>query len=194
MEDISPILDLHCDAFADKFGGAFGVRGIARGVAAMEAAWRQQGSMFLRGMLVAEWEGQVIGTTMLRTWEMERYQSGSTEMAFQQTLGLWGATWSIFALSLLSHHIEQYEGFITDVAVHKLFRRRGIARALLRSAEEQAHQYRKTYLSLYVSRSNLGARTLYDYLGFQQQFVRRSWLTRLIFGQREWVYMRKNLT
>lgn len=193
LDDINPILDLHCEAFADKFGGAFGTKGMARGVAAMSIAWRRQGIAALRGMLVAEWQGQVIGTTMLRTCEMGQDQTGTVELAFQQTLGLWGATRSIFALSLLSHPIGRGEGFITDVAVLKPFRRRGVAHALLLAAEQQARVQYKNYLGLYVSSQNHGAQRLYEQMNFRRVYVRRSWMTRLIFGQRDWVYMRKPL-
>jgi ribosomal protein S18 acetylase RimI-like enzyme len=192
-DDIQAILDLHCEAFADKFGGAFGSKGVARGAAALAVAWRRQGNTFLRGMFVAEWDGQVVGTTMLRTWDMENEWSATTELAFQQVLGLWGATRSIFVLSLLSHRIGHHEGFITDVAVLKPFRRRGVARSLLHHAEERARHYRKQYLGLYVSGSNAGARKLYEYLGFYTNRVRRSWMTLLVFGQRDWIYMRKDL-
>lgn len=193
LADISPILTLHCEAFADKFGGAFGYNGTERGKAALEASWRRQGIQALRGMFVAEWQGQIIGTTTLRTWEMGHDDSGAAELAFQQVLGLWGAIRSVFALSLLDHRIKRGEGFITDVAVLSTFRRRGVALALLNRAEGEARRRNKRYLGLYVSRANNGARTLYDHLGFQADHVRRSWMARIIFGQREWVYMRKHL-
>src|SRR5690242_3429694 len=63
MEDIHPILHLHREAFADKFGVAFGANGTDRGIEAMAEAWRKQGLSALRGMLVAVSDGQVIGTT-----------------------------------------------------------------------------------------------------------------------------------
>ena len=64
--------------------------------------------------------------------------TGAAELAFQQVLGLWGATRSIFALSLLDHQIDRAEGYITDVAVLSPYRRRGVAQALLARAEEEA--------------------------------------------------------
>jgi ribosomal protein S18 acetylase RimI-like enzyme len=44
-----------------------------------------------------------------------------------------------------------------------------------------------------VSSKNRGARLLYERLGFRQVRVRRSWLMRLVFRQRDWIYMRKEL-
>jgi ribosomal protein S18 acetylase RimI-like enzyme len=194
LDDINLILALHREAFADKFGGAFGVDGIARGTAALATAWQRQGQRALQGMFVAEYQQHIIGTITLRTWDMANEEnSGAVELAFQQMLGLWGATRSIFALSLLSHHIGRQEGFVTDVAVQAAYRRQGVARHLLAHVEEEGRRRHKHYLGLYVSKSNTDAQKLYRSIGFFGVRVRRSWLTRLFFGQREWLYMRKNL-
>jgi ribosomal protein S18 acetylase RimI-like enzyme len=193
MDDIPAILALHREAFADKFGVAFGTNGIGRGVEAMAAAWRRQGSSALRGMYVALAEGRLIGTTTLRTWEMGSDDGLAAEIAFQQTLGMWGALRSVFTLSLLDHTISRDEGYITDVAVLAAYRRRGVARALLARAEEDARLRRKRFLSLYVSARNPGARELYLRAGFREVRVRRSLLAALILHQPAWVFMRKPL-
>jgi ribosomal protein S18 acetylase RimI-like enzyme len=193
MSDIYPILGLHREAFADKFGAAFGANGMARGVEAMAEAWRRQGASALRGMFVAEWDSQVIGTVTLRTWEMGGENTGAAEMAFHQMLGSWGAIRSIFALSLLDHQIDRAEGYITDVAVLATYRRRGVAQALLVRAEEEARMRRKRYLGLYVSAANVEARRLYERAGFVERRVRRSLLAGMVLGQRSWVFMRKDL-
>lgn len=193
LDDIGLILALHREAFADKFGGAFGARSTDRGVAALAAAWRRQGPPALRGMFVAEYEGRVIGTTTVRTWETSVDDGGAAESAFHEELGLWGATRSLFALSLLDHRIERREGFITDVAVLAPYRRSGVARALLARAEQEALLRGKRFLGLYVSARNEGARALYSGLGFHDVRVRRSILAWLIFGQGSWIYMRKDL-
>jgi ribosomal protein S18 acetylase RimI-like enzyme len=193
MDDIYPILRLHREAFADKFGAAFGANGAARGIEAMAEAWRRQGVSALRGMLVAVADGQVIGTISLRTWEMGNDNSGAAELAFHQVLGAWGALRSIFALSLLDHQIDRGEGYITDVAVHGHYRRRGVAQALLSRVEEDARLRNKRFLGLYVSAANTPARQLYDGAGFIERRVRRSWLAAWVLRQRKWIYMRKEL-
>ena len=193
MIDIYPILSLHQEAFADKFGAAFGANGTARGVEAMAEAWRRQGASALRGMLVAEAGGQVVGTITLRTWEMGGDNTGAAEMAFHQVLGAWGAIRSIFALSLLDHQIDRAEGYITDVAVLSQFRRHGIAQALLARAEDEARVRRKRYLGLYVSAKNHGAQALYQGRGFVNRRMRHSLLAGWMIGQRSWIFMRKDL-
>jgi ribosomal protein S18 acetylase RimI-like enzyme len=193
MDDVYPILGLHREAFADKFGAAFGARGAARGIEAMAEAWRRQGTSALRGMLVAVADSQVIGTITLRTWEMGSDNSGAAELAFHQVLGAWGAMRSIFALSLLDHLIGRDEGYITDVAVLSSYRRRGVAQALLARAEEDARIRRKRFLSLYVSAANQAARRLYLSAGFVEHRKRRSLLAGWLLGQRVWIYMRKDV-
>jgi ribosomal protein S18 acetylase RimI-like enzyme len=193
MDDIYPILGLHREAFADKFGAAFGARGAARGIEAMAEAWRRQGPAALRGMLVAMADGRVIGTITLRTWEMGSDNTGAAEIAFHQVLGAWGAMRSIFALSLLDHPIARDEGYITDVAVLGPYRRRGVAQALLARAEEDARLRRKRFLGLYVSAANQPARQLYMRTGFVEHHKRRSLLAGWLLRQRVWIYMRKDV-
>jgi ribosomal protein S18 acetylase RimI-like enzyme len=193
MSDIYPILGLHREAFADKFGAAFGANGTARGVEAMAEAWRRQGSSALRGMWIACADDQVIGTITLRTWEMGGDNTSAAELAYHQVLGEWGALRSIFALSLLDHQIDRAEGYITDVAVLGPYRRRGVAQALLARAEEEARIRRKRYLGLYVSAANKGARQLYLRAGYVNRRVRRSLLAWLMLRQHSWIFMRKDL-
>lgn len=193
MRDIYPVLNLHREAFADKFGAAFGTNGAARGVEAMAEAWRRQGSSALRGMFVAEAGEQVIGTITLRTWEMGGDNTGAAEMAFHQVLGTWRAMRSIFALSLLDHQIDRAEGYITDVAVLSEYRRRGVAQAMLARAEEEARVRRKRYIALYVSARNRGAIDLYKRTGFTKWRTRRSLMAGWILRQRVWLLMRKDL-
>jgi ribosomal protein S18 acetylase RimI-like enzyme len=193
LDDIPTIVTLHREAFADKFGGAFGADRVEQGAAALAATWRRQGAPAMRGMFVAEHADQVLGTTTLRTWEMGSDDGGAAELAFQQELGLWGAMRSLFVLSLLDHQIARPEGFITDVAVLKPYRRAGIARRLLARVEEEARLRSKRFLGLYVSHANRGARTLYERCGFYEVRTRHSLLARLFYGQGRWVYMRKDL-
>ncbi len=193
MHDIYQVLALHREAFADKFGAAFGANGTERGIEAMAEAWRRQGSAALRGMFVAEADAQIIGTITLRTWEMGGDNSGAAEMAFHQVLGTWRAMRSIFALSLLDHQIDRAEGYITDVAVLSSYRRRGVAQAMLARAEEEARIRRKRYIALYVSARNRGAIDLYRGYGFIDWRVRRSLIAGWLLRQASWIFMRKEL-
>ncbi|MEI7768487.1 MAG: GNAT family N-acetyltransferase [Chloroflexales bacterium] len=193
LDDIAAIIGLHSRAFADTFGGAFGRSGIERGSQALATAWRRQGAASMRGMLVADQDGLLIGTITLRTWEMSGDDTSAAELAFQEALGLWGAARSLFALSLLDHRIDPHEGFLADVAVLEPYRRSGVARSMIARVEEEARARRKRFLGLYVSTHNTHARSLYLSLGFADAHIRRSLLAWLFFGQGTWHYMRKSL-
>ena len=84
-------------------------------------------------------------------------------------------------------------GYMIQQSLHNELRRRGIARALLRRAEEEARLRAKSYLGLYVSGANPHARSLYEQLGFTSWRVRRSLWASLILRQGTWIYMRKEL-
>lgn len=193
LGDVDAVIDLHSQAFAGTFGGAFGRSGIERGTQALACAWRRQGASAMRGMLVAEYDSRLIGTITMRTWEMGNDDNGAAEVAFQEVLGVWGSARSLFALSLLDHRIDHHEGFLADVAVLETYRRSGVARSMIARAEEEARTRRKRFLGLYVNSRNSSARNLYLSLGFVDTRVRRSLLTWLFFGQGTWYYMRKSL-
>ncbi|EFO81997.1 GCN5-related N-acetyltransferase [Oscillochloris trichoides DG-6] len=193
LDDVPAILALHRTAFADTFGGAFGHAQMDRGVQALATTWQRQGDAAMRGMLVAEHEGHLIGTTTMRTCEMGNYDAAIAEAVFQEVLGSWGAMRSMFALSLLDHQIDHHEGFLTDVAVVEGYRRSGVARSLLIRAEEEARARHKRFLGLYVSARNTSAINLYHQLGFVHATTRHSFFAWLFFGQGTWYYMRKSL-
>lgn len=69
------------------------------------------------------------------------------------------------------HHILD-EGFISNVAVHPAYRRRGIASALLREVTEYAEKHKITRVTLEVRASNRAAIALYERAGFEKDGIR----------------------
>lgn len=69
------------------------------------------------------------------------------------------------------HHILD-EGFIANLAVHPAYRRQGIARSLLREAQEYAEAHDLARLTLEVRASNVPAIALYEGMGFTRDGVR----------------------
>lgn len=59
------------------------------------------------------------------------------------------------------------EGYISNVAVAPEHRRRGIGAGLVRALLERAERLRLAFVTLEVRESNLGARALYEKLGFE---------------------------
>ena len=69
------------------------------------------------------------------------------------------------------HHILD-EGFIANLAVHPTYRRQGIARSLLREAQEYAEAHDLARLTLEVRASNVPAIALYEGMGFTRDGIR----------------------
>ena len=193
LYDIDAIVDLHREAFAAKFGAAFGEAFRDRGARALADTWRRQGANALHGMIVAVDGTRIIGTLSLRTAHQPLLPEGVAEQVFAELLGPWRGLRALFALSLLDHRINRSEGFISDVAVAADARRRGVGDALMAHAEQQAVSRRLRFLSLYVAVSNPSALRLYDHRGFQRKQLRRSLLTWFFFREYGWWFMTKDL-
>ena len=69
------------------------------------------------------------------------------------------------------HHILD-EGFIANLAVHPAYRRQGLARSLLREAQEYAEAHDLARLTLEVRASNVPAIALYEGMGFTRDGIR----------------------
>lgn len=69
------------------------------------------------------------------------------------------------------------EAHILNIAVHPAFRRRGVAKALLRFTLELLFKKGGKEVFLEVRRSNLAARRLYKGFGFKEIGVRRGYYT-----------------
>ena len=66
------------------------------------------------------------------------------------------------------------EGYMTNIAVFPMHRRKGVAAALLREAADGAKKRGCAFLTLEVRRSNSGAIRLYEACGFQCVGTRRN--------------------
>lgn len=69
------------------------------------------------------------------------------------------------------------EGYIANIAVAPVFRRRGAARMLLQTAEGFALAMGLSFLTLEVRKSNAAACALYRSEGFRQAGVRKNFYT-----------------
>lgn len=67
------------------------------------------------------------------------------------------------------------EGHITNLAVHPVFRQRGVGRSLILRLEELARERSVRHLTLEVRKSNEPAQNLYRDLGFVSVGVRRQY-------------------
>ena len=190
--DIEALVAVHSDAFHDKFLAAFGTRKYAAGVALMQDIWRRQGSAGLAGIWVAEVDQRIVATIAMRARITSRaLPLIPVEWMFLRALGVFRAFYALTALSLVDYHIGPNEIYISDVAVHHAYRRRGIANALLSHAVGEAQRLAIGSLCLFVSAANPAAIALYQHLGFLIVGKRVSLFGWMMLGNHHWHLMRK---
>ncbi|MFS0868721.1 GNAT family N-acetyltransferase [Paenibacillus xylanilyticus] len=115
---------------------------------------------------------------LLRLWE------GIQEVGWGKALGF------AVRLACLRHRPVSGELYIADVSVHERFRGAGVGRMMLDwGLGEAASRPEIRYASLHVSGSNVGAKRLYERMGFCTKDVQRSQFMAWLFGEQEWNYM-----
>ena len=190
--DIDALVTVHSDAFHDTFLAAFGTRHYAAGVALMQDIWRRQGSAGLTGIWVAEVDNRVVATIALRARITSRaLPMIPVEWLFMRALGVFRALHALTVLSLVDYHVGMNEIYISDVAVHHSYRRRGIANALLSHAVSEAQRLAIGSLCLYVSAANPAAIALYLRNGYLIVGRRVSLFGWIFLANRQWHLMRK---
>ncbi len=104
-------------------------------------------------------------------------------VADQSSLPMSGLVWEedrrvVGNLSLIPFFLHHKRCFlIANVAVHPDYRRRGIARALTSTAQEQAYHRGSSGTWLHVREENEPAVKLYLSLGFKERARRTTWIT-----------------
>ncbi len=77
-------------------------------------------------------------------------------------------------LAYMGMHNVLGEGYVTNVAVSPLYRRKGIARALIESQIAFANENQMLFISLEVRVSNDAAISLYEAKGFKRMGIRKN--------------------
>jgi len=78
---------------------------------------------------------------------------------------------SIIVFDLLDDVTQREQAFVAYMAVAPEHRRRGVARALLAAAEEEARRRGLSHISLMVTEASVPARALYAHAGFSDERV-----------------------
>lgn len=110
--------------------------------------------------------------------EKECFSLPWSEASFREELDRDG---SFFLVARLDGEIAGYvglqfvldEGYITNVAVRRELRRRGVGKRLMESIIKIARDMPLSFVSLEVRESNFGAIALYEGLGFKTMGVRK---------------------
>ncbi len=179
------------EAFSDKLRIIFGSQPdkIQTLLEAMYAGPVQRG---YDGVLVADLDGRVVGTTVIQPTYTPQENRIFESIAVRE-LGLPRMLRASFMLWLLGHSAEPDEAYISDVGVAADCQGHGIAQEIMRYVDQWAWERGYKRLTLWVAESNVIAVHVYEKAGFSVIRTRSSWLTRLVFGLRRWYLMEKRL-
>ena len=149
----------------------------ARQLRALEALFRRRGSRFSHGLVhLAAQDGQTVGLLLA--------YPGAQQVALN--LGMFFQMWSIYglagglrftslALRLAAYkEVEPGELLVSNLAVLPPFWGQGIARSLLRRAEELAQGLGIRRMTLMVDMDNPRARNLYERTGYRLDLAHRT--------------------
>lgn len=193
--DDPTIAALVVDGFLDKFRPIFGSR-VDRALRIMEKwvtlehASGGVTSLVTEGYSTSELAGSVgVRTTPSR----EDILARGLWRALNRNLGLPRTLWATTLLSYPRYSYRASEAYVERLVVSPAFRRQGIARLLLKAAEDLARESGKEAVGLHVSGNNLGALRLYEAEGYVEAGRQRSFLTGYFLDIREWLYLRKEL-
>ena len=176
VDDAEAVAAVVHDALRDKYAPALGDAAL-RGIAAL-ARWEIEEVPNSRHW-VAEIDARVAGVVHLAVG-MDGVQGFCAALA--QEVGWLRAIRATLVLSTLSHgSITPDEAYIEELAVADWARRRGVARALLATCEDEARRRRRSRLTLWVTMTNDAALALYESEGFREARRRRWFVGRLLF-------------
>ncbi|MBQ9969009.1 MAG: ribosomal protein S18-alanine N-acetyltransferase [Oscillospiraceae bacterium] len=89
---------------------------------------------------------------------------------------------AVFRVALIDEEVAGYvgmlhvldEGDICNVAVFDIFRRRGVATALIQHLVDYAVENQLSFITLEVRESNIGAQKFYETMGFETIGIRKN--------------------
>jgi len=191
--DSRAIAELMVACFPREFSLLFGRRREAA-VAVVEQVVGLEGVGGAQA-LVAQDSGSVIGMLLLECEQRARITKSRAAMwqLARDQVGLGHLPRLLLGLALLSHQVKAGEAYISALGVASSARRRGWATRLLQEAEAWARARGMTCLGLHVNSDNVGARSLYQRLGFEERGVQTRLFASLLLGEPPVIYMTKPL-
>lgn len=180
------------DAFSDKMKVIFG-NDREKVVRLLEFIYTGPVKRGYDGVLVADRNGRIVGTLVVEPMYHTDAENQAFERMAMRELGLLRMLRAAFMLWLLSHQPEPDEAYISDVGVASDCQGEGVGTQLLAYAEQWAREHNRRRLTLWVAASNARAIHVYEKAGFTITRTKSSWLTRFVFGIKNWHYMVKSL-
>jgi len=145
------------------------------------------------GYIVAEENNEILGVMVLK-WLNQNRPPEEHSLMEASKYGWWKVIKLLFGLWILPGKPKKGECYIEHIAVKPEARGKRVGTKLLEYGEELAHEEGFDNFTLSVSSLNSGAIKLYERLGFEIIRSERSFLTKRLFGIREWHYMSQILT
>lgn len=145
------------------------------------------------GYIVAEENNEILGVMVLE-WLNQNRPPNEHNLLQASKYGWWKVIKLLFGLWILTRKPKTGECYIEHIAVKPEVQGKGVGTKLLEFGKELARKKGFEKFTLYVSSSNKGAIKLYEKLGFNILRTGRSYLTKHLFGIKEWYYMSQNLT
>ncbi|MDR7415354.1 MAG: GNAT family N-acetyltransferase [Armatimonadota bacterium] len=183
-QDRGAVAEILTSGFLEKFSRIFGPdpRRVARILADLPSSGR---------VFVAEMGGRVVGTLTL---VLESSSPAPLWPVLRRHLSFPRALWALVLLALMgSAAPEPDTALIEAVAVLPQVRGRGVGRALMRRALEEARRAGKRRAALYVVEGNQPALRLYGSLGFRAERRVPLLAGRFLFGASRLLYMTREL-
>lgn len=149
-------------------------------------------STFFPGYLVAEQNNEICGVMVLK-WKNQNRPPNKYRFHVGKTYGYWKIIKLFLGLWLLTHKPNQGECYIEHIAVKPAFRGQKIGSKLILFGKNFAKENMFQHLSLFVSSKNNDAIRLYKKLGFNIIKIEKSFLTKTLFGIKQWYHMKQSL-
>jgi ribosomal protein S18 acetylase RimI-like enzyme len=192
-EDDPRIAALVVEGFVDKFRPVFGDRR-ELSVGIMEKWIELEHSAGGVRSLVIEADGEIVSSVGIRIEDSEdEAVARGLWRTLRRALGIVRTLWATTLLSYPRYFSRSSEAYVERLVVTPEYRKQGMARSLLYSAESLARDANKASVGLHVSGNNEAAIKLYEDENYVEISRQRSFLTGYFLGIRDWIYMRKEL-
>ena len=189
IEDYDEVVSIMVDSFSSKFNAMTSLPNdkTKELIKALGTA-----NQFIYKCHIAEINHKIAGMMLLK-WQNQGKPSKSNRRNIINTIRTFGLSNVIkvtLGLSFLDNDVRANECYVEMIAVKEAYRGYGIGTELLRygramvMADPKLEEY-----TLHVAKSNTGAAKLYEHLGFTTQSVTNSFITRLFYNERTWLYM-----
>lgn len=191
-DDLPDFTRIVAEAFSTKMVVLFG-RNPARIQKIQSAMYRGPLEHGYDGLLVAEIERQIVGTVAIEPMPWFAEDAHFVQYLTKTELSLWRQWWNRTGFAVFAHGPGFGDAYLTDIAVLKTARGKGVGTALFQAAEQWAVVHRRQALTLWVAANNHVARRLYTTAGLTVTRSEFSAPSGILFGVWRWLHMMKLL-